>query len=136
MFHLPSALAIGAITIDPNNHNTIYAATGENDNCGGCGYGVGIYKSTDAAATWTLMGAATFATVLVFGWVLLISGVVALVEAFQTGTCRGFFPYLLTAAFRISSSVFFQTPPLMIIRIAFWKFRHLSAGERDVNTGT
>jgi len=33
---------------------------------------------------------ATFATVLVFGWVLLIGGVVAVVQAFRTGTWRGF----------------------------------------------
>jgi uncharacterized membrane protein HdeD (DUF308 family) len=43
---------------------------------------------------------ATFATVLVFGWVLLISGVFALVQAFRAGTRSGFFLYLLSAVFR------------------------------------
>ncbi|MGD1093195.1 MAG: HdeD family acid-resistance protein [Bryobacteraceae bacterium] len=43
---------------------------------------------------------ATFATVLVFGWMLLISGVFALVHAFSTGTWSGFFLYLLSALFR------------------------------------
>ena len=43
---------------------------------------------------------ATFTTVLVFGWVLLISGVVALVHAFQTRNWNGFFPLLLSALFR------------------------------------
>jgi len=44
--------------------------------------------------------AATFTTVLVFGWMLLISGVFALVQAFTTGTWSGFFLYLLSALFR------------------------------------
>jgi uncharacterized membrane protein HdeD (DUF308 family) len=33
---------------------------------------------------------ATFATVYVFGWLLLIGGVVALIQAFRTGTSSGF----------------------------------------------
>jgi uncharacterized membrane protein HdeD (DUF308 family) len=43
---------------------------------------------------------ATFATVLIFGWLLLISGVVALVHAFRTMNWSGFFLYLLSALFR------------------------------------
>lgn len=43
---------------------------------------------------------ATFTTVLVFGWMLLFSGVFALVHAFSTGTWSGFFLYLLSALFR------------------------------------
>lgn len=43
---------------------------------------------------------ATFATVLVFGWMLLIGGVFALVQAFTTGTWSGFFIYLLSALLR------------------------------------
>jgi len=43
---------------------------------------------------------ATFASVLVFGWMLLISGLFALVQAFTTGTWSGFFLYLLSALFR------------------------------------
>jgi len=43
---------------------------------------------------------ATFTTVLVFGWLLMISGVFALVHAFRTGTWSGFFVYLLSALFR------------------------------------
>ncbi len=43
---------------------------------------------------------ATFTTVLVFGWVLLISGIVTLVHAFQTRNWSGFFLYLLSAVFR------------------------------------
>ena len=43
---------------------------------------------------------ATFATVLVFGWLLLISGIIALVHAFRTMTWSGFFLSLLSALLR------------------------------------
>ena len=43
---------------------------------------------------------ATSATVLVFGWLLLISGVVELIHSFGTGTWSGFFLYLLSALLR------------------------------------
>jgi len=43
---------------------------------------------------------ATFATVLVFGWVLLVGGVFALIQAFQVRTWSGFFLFLLSALLR------------------------------------
>src|SRR5262245_26242836 len=43
---------------------------------------------------------ATFATVLVFGWLLLISVIVALVNAFRVHSWNGFFFCLLSALFR------------------------------------
>lgn len=43
---------------------------------------------------------ATFVTVLTFGWLLLLSGVIALVHAFQTRTWSGFFLNLLSALLR------------------------------------
>ena len=43
---------------------------------------------------------ATFATVYVFGWMLLIAGVVELVHALRTHTWSGFFLYLLSALLR------------------------------------
>jgi uncharacterized membrane protein HdeD (DUF308 family) len=43
---------------------------------------------------------ATFATILVLGWLLLFSGVVALVHAFQIHNWQGFFMYLLSALLR------------------------------------
>jgi uncharacterized membrane protein HdeD (DUF308 family) len=43
---------------------------------------------------------ATFATVLVFGWLLLISGIFALAHAFRTHTWQGFLLSLLSALFR------------------------------------
>jgi hypothetical protein len=55
------SLAVGSIAIDPNNHNTIYVGTGENNFNTDAYYGVGILKSTDGGATWTQLGASIFA---------------------------------------------------------------------------
>lgn len=43
---------------------------------------------------------ATFATVLAFGWLMMLSGVVALVHAFRVHTWNGFFLYLMSALLR------------------------------------
>jgi len=58
------SLAVGCITIDPNNHNTIYVGTGEENFNGDAFYGAGVLKSTDGGTTWTQMGAIPFAQVL------------------------------------------------------------------------
>ena len=56
---------------------------------------------------------ATFATVLVFGWVLLIGAGVGLVEAFRARSWRGFFLYLLSAVFRGVTGYLLVSHPLM-----------------------
>jgi uncharacterized membrane protein HdeD (DUF308 family) len=43
---------------------------------------------------------ATFATVLVLGWLLMVSGVLALIQAFRVHTWSGFFLYFLSALLR------------------------------------
>jgi len=54
--NLPS-LSIGAIALDPSTSpTTIYVGTGEPNGSGDSYYGMGILKSTDAGATWTLGG--------------------------------------------------------------------------------
>jgi hypothetical protein len=57
---LISTTSIDTVTIDPNNHNTIYAGTGDL-NYGSFSYGSqGILKSTNAGATWSVLGADVF----------------------------------------------------------------------------
>ena len=49
-------LAIGEITIDPNDENTIYVGTGDKNFGGGSLLGNGVYKSTDAGNSWAQIG--------------------------------------------------------------------------------
>src|SRR2546425_4655815 len=61
---LISTTAIDTIVIDPSDHNTIYAGTGDL-NFGSFAMGSqGILKSTNAGASWTLLGANVFGPAL------------------------------------------------------------------------
>jgi photosystem II stability/assembly factor-like uncharacterized protein len=48
--------SIGAIAVAPSNPNIIYVGTGEADMRSDISYGNGMYKSTDAGATWLHIG--------------------------------------------------------------------------------
>ena len=55
-----STISVDTISIDPNNHNTIYAGTGDL-NYGSFSMGSqGVLKSIDAGAHWTLLGGNVF----------------------------------------------------------------------------
>jgi uncharacterized repeat protein (TIGR01451 family) len=55
-----AGLSISDITLDPNDHKTIYAATGDL-NFGNFSFGAsGVLKSTDQGATWRLLGTDVF----------------------------------------------------------------------------
>jgi hypothetical protein len=55
LFDATASLSIGAIGVDPNNYQVIYAGTGEGNNSIDLIGGVGIYKSSDGGATWALL---------------------------------------------------------------------------------
>ncbi len=50
------AYSIGALTIDPNNTQVVWAGTGENNHQRALGYGNGVYKSEDGGKSWKNMG--------------------------------------------------------------------------------
>src|SRR5262245_40005476 len=57
---LISTIAVDTLSIDPQNHNTVYAGTGDL-NFGSFAMGSqGILKSTDAGAHWTVLGENVF----------------------------------------------------------------------------
>ena len=56
IFDKQSAQSIGAITVDPNDKNTIWVGTGETWVRNSVSVGDGIYKSTDGGQSWKNMG--------------------------------------------------------------------------------
>ena len=53
--------AIGALALDPQRENTIYAGSGEANFANHSRYGAGLYKSTDGGNTWLVLATSTFA---------------------------------------------------------------------------
>jgi photosystem II stability/assembly factor-like uncharacterized protein len=56
VFDGQGSYSIGAVQIDPNNHNVIWVGTGENVSGRHVGYGDGVYRSLDGGASWQNMG--------------------------------------------------------------------------------
>jgi len=83
-----------------NIHNPLIAGIEEVRSSWGWFLALGIALMVLGAACIVYDVTATYTAVLVFGWLLLISGVIQLVNAFSTGTWSGFFFFLLSAIFR------------------------------------
>jgi photosystem II stability/assembly factor-like uncharacterized protein len=58
VFDSQPVASIGALAVAPSAPDTVYVGTGESTLRDSMGYGNGVYKSTDAGATWTHMGLA------------------------------------------------------------------------------
>jgi len=59
IFDSQGSYSIGCITIDPNNPNTIWVGSGENNSQRSVGWGDGVYRSDDGGKTWNNMGLKT-----------------------------------------------------------------------------
>ena len=55
-FDKQETVSIGAIAVDPNDTNVLWAGTGEANPRNSVSFGDGIYKSTDSGSTWKNMG--------------------------------------------------------------------------------
>lgn len=56
IFDGEGSYSIGCVTLDPQNPNTVWVGTGENNSQRSVGYGDGVYKSVDGGASWRHMG--------------------------------------------------------------------------------
>lgn len=56
VFDDQSTYSIGCVTLDPNNHNTIWVGTGENIGGRHVGFGDGVYRSRDGGMSWENLG--------------------------------------------------------------------------------
>jgi hypothetical protein len=60
VFDRQASLAIGSVTIDPNNPNTVYVGTGEANFSIDSYYGAGLFRSTNGGVTWFKLGGTRF----------------------------------------------------------------------------
>ncbi len=58
IFDNEGSYALGTIKLDPNDPQTIWVGTGENNSQRSVAYGDGVYKSTNGGKSWTNMGLA------------------------------------------------------------------------------
>ncbi|MBM4117942.1 glycosyl hydrolase, partial [bacterium] len=56
IFDEQAVLPVGAVALDPSNPNVIYAGTGEANAASLSFFGLGVFKSTDAGASWQQLG--------------------------------------------------------------------------------
>ena len=90
----------------------IFAGIGEVKSSWAWFLSLGVLFVALGAACITFDVTATFTTVLLFGWMLMIGGLFALVQAFTTGTWSGSFLFLLSALFRGLTGYLLVRPPV------------------------
>lgn len=56
IFDGEGSYSIGCVSLDPNNPNTVWVGTGENNNQRSVDYGDGVYRSDDGGKSWKNMG--------------------------------------------------------------------------------
>jgi len=56
VFDQQGSYAIGVVALDPEDPDTVWVGTGENNSQRSVGYGDGVYKSVDGGKTWRNMG--------------------------------------------------------------------------------
>jgi photosystem II stability/assembly factor-like uncharacterized protein len=56
VFDTYGSYSLGAVTVDPRDSSIVWLGTGENNNQRSVSFGDGVYKSTDAGATWKRVG--------------------------------------------------------------------------------
>lgn len=56
IFDQQGSYSIGCVSLDPNNPNTVWVGSGENNNQRSVAYGDGVYKSEDGGKSWKNKG--------------------------------------------------------------------------------
>ncbi len=56
IFDNEASYAVGVVELDPNDPDTVWVGTGENNAQRSVGFGDGVYKSNDGGRSWTNMG--------------------------------------------------------------------------------
>lgn len=58
VFQYESSVALGAVTVDQDDPNTVYVGTGEENSRNSTSWGDGVYRSKDGGLTWQHLGLA------------------------------------------------------------------------------
>ena len=87
-------LAIGSLAVDPANSAIVLAGSGENDNCGDCFPGDGIYISTDNGVTWATLQNSNFSGTslgTIVGSLVVLGGTTPATLQIVAGTTNGLY---------------------------------------------
>ena len=108
-------LAIGSLAVDPANSSIVLAGSGENDNCGDCFPGDGIYISTDNGVTWTTLPNSNFSGSslgTIVGSMVILGGTTPATLQVVAGTTNGLYytsnggsTWSRSSSFAVSSNI-------------------------------